>query len=98
MLDFLCASQPRYDTGDKTPTPAPLPAPTVPGLLDGLGLSALWSAPTPAYVGQPVTAAASSPGLLCWLLGSPTPHYQTAPTPTPPTPAPPTQQRGQTRG
>jgi len=94
MLDFLCASQPRYDTGDKAP--APLPAPTVPGLLDGLGLASLFSAPTPAYVGQPVTAAASSPGLLCWLVGSPTPHYQTAPTPAPP--APPTQQRGTTRG
>ena len=85
MLDFLCASTPRYETGD-TSTPAPLPAPTVTGLLDGLGLSALFMAPTPAYVGQTVTAQPSSPGLLCWLFGSPTPHYQTA-TPKPSTPA-----------
>lgn len=96
MLDFLCTPT-RYDYGDKSPTPALLPAPTVPGLLDGLGLSSLFTAPTPAYVGQPATAAASSPGLLCWLLGSPTPHYTTA-TAKPSTPAPPTQQRGQTRG
>ena len=86
MLDFLCASTPRYDTGGDGTTPAPLPAPTVPGLLDGLGLSALFVAPTPAYVGQAVTAHASSPGLLCWLFGSPTPHYQAA-TPKPSTPA-----------
>jgi hypothetical protein len=79
MFDFLC-TQPRYDYGDKTPAPA---APTVPGLLDGLGLSSLWQAPTPHYEGQPATAAASSsPGLLCWLVGSPTPAYQTA-TPKP---------------
>lgn len=97
MLDFLCASTPRYDTaGDGTTTPAPLPAPTVPGLLDGLGLSALFVAPTPAYVGQAVTAHASSPGLLCWLFGSPTPHYQAA-TPKPSTPAP-QSQRGTTTG
>lgn len=90
MLDFLCASSPRYDTGDKD-TSTPLPAPTVPGLLDGLGLSMLFAAPTPAYVGQaPTSAASSSPGLLCWLVGSPTPHYQAA-TPKPPKPA---QQRG----
>lgn len=94
MLDFLCAATPRYDTGDAS-TPAPLPAPTVPGLLDGLGLSALFAAPTPAYVGQVVTAQPSSPGLLCWLVGSPTPHYQTA-TPKPPSTPAQQQQRGTT--
>lgn len=79
MLEFLC-TQPRYDTGDKGPA-APAAAPSVPGLLDGLGLSALWQAPTPQYDGQPVSAAASSPGLLCWLLGAPTPAYQPAAAP-----------------
>lgn len=84
MFGFLC-TQPSYDYGDKAPAPS---APTVPGLFDGLGLSTLWQAPTPAYVGQGATSAASSsPGLLCWLLGSPTPAYQTA-TPKPSKPAP----------
>lgn len=93
MLDFLC-TQPRYDTGDKSP--APTVTPTVPGLFDSLGLSVLWRAPTPRYEGQTTTAAAaSSPGLLCWLLGSPTPAYQTA-TPAPSLPAP--TQRGNTAG
>ena len=97
MLDFLCASTPHYDYGDKT-TPAPLPSPTVPGLLDGLGLSALFAPPTPAYVGQTVSTAPRSPGLLCWLFGSPTPAYQTA-TPKPSTStAPLYQQRGDYTG
>jgi hypothetical protein len=81
MFDFLC-TQPAYDYGDKPPAP---PA-AMPGLLDGLGLSALWQAPRPAYVDQPAgpAAASTSPGLLCWLIGSPTPAYQTAdPKPSP---------------
>ena len=95
MFGFLC-TQPSYDYGDKAPA---LSAPTPPGLFDGLGLSALWKAPTPAYVGQATTtaAASSSPGLLCWLLGSPTPAYQTA-APKPSTPAPQQEQRGNTTG
>ncbi len=95
MLDFLC-TQPRYDYGEKTP--APPSAPTVPGLLDGLGLSTLWQAPTPHYEGQPTTAAAAQPpGLLCWLLGSPTPAYQVA-TAKPPKPTPQQEQRGTSTG
>lgn len=80
MHATFCA-QPIYDDGKGIPAPSNvMPSP--------LGwLSDLWRVPTPAYQGQGQgrgttgAAAPSSPssGFLCWLFGSSTPVYQTAP-------------------
>ena len=74
MLDLLCV-QPSYDTGDKAPAPMPQ-TPTMSSLFDSV--AALWQVPTPRYEGQVSSSSPGSPGLLCWLVGSPTPAYQAA--------------------
>ena len=83
MFGLFCNAQPSYQTGGASvPVSTATHVPTAPleSLLGDLFsvFNPLWQA-TPRYEGVTTAPAAPpSPGFLCWLIGSPTPVYQTA--------------------